>query len=534
MPQIKALAFLLFAAALAMIVSRKVLSEKSFGNVSDVFYQTWVDIFIVSIISFISSNLTLFYVLLSAFILFRGWISDASVPRMISLFLVVSYCTPKLQIIAGLGEAGNLLLLTPSRLAAILILLPILVKGRPTVVNVSRSPNSVATLRPSRIKALDFLILLYPVWNLFIYSDRYAATHLARIGLQFIFDGILVYYVFSRHCGNVDAVRRIARAALVIMAFLAGVAVFESLKRYPLYTELQDVYKAQWSITRVLVRGNILRAQVTAETPITLGLWMIQGFAFSLLALSPTRSARPWICWGALFLACFLSGSRGPLLCLGIAALFAAAGFRYSGQVYGRLVAILVAATTIVYAFGLLDELQQTVSNLIVSFTKSHDTGSIDYRSRLYRVAVDLIKQSPLFGVPNYAFHMQELVQGEGIIDIVNFYIYLALDIGVIGLVMFMSPFLLVQKWAAEHLVFGKAEERAIIVGASAGLVGLMLTLTNISVGGTMMYAMLCGFAGFIAALKNQQTDLDQTKAAGGSLGGVLHDFPHQRKASRA
>jgi O-antigen ligase len=69
---------------------------------------------------------------------------------------------------------------------------------------------------------------------------------------------------------------------------------------------------------------------------------------------------------------------------------------------------------------------------------------TIDYRQELLDTSLALIKQSPWFGVPNYAYYMQGLRQGEGIIDLVNSFLAIALDAGLVGLAMYILPFVII------------------------------------------------------------------------------------------
>jgi O-antigen ligase len=69
---------------------------------------------------------------------------------------------------------------------------------------------------------------------------------------------------------------------------------------------------------------------------------------------------------------------------------------------------------------------------------------TIDYRRELLETSLALIRQSPWLGVPNYGAYMEHLRQGEGIIDIVNTYLRVTLDAGLVGLTMFLLPHLIV------------------------------------------------------------------------------------------
>jgi len=85
---------------------------------------------------------------------------------------------------------------------------------------------------------------------------------------------------------------------------------------------------------------------------------------------------------------------------------------------------------------------EQVVAALGAIFGSSeHDLNTINYRRQLLDTTLALLKQSPWLDVPDYASQMQDLKQGEGIIDLVNSYIAIALDTGVIGLAIYLLPY---------------------------------------------------------------------------------------------
>ncbi len=67
---------------------------------------------------------------------------------------------------------------------------------------------------------------------------------------------------------------------------------------------------------------------------------------------------------------------------------------------------------------------------------------NVIYRQELLKMSVALIQQSPWWGVPNYLQQMESLRQGDGIVDLVNTYLVVTLNVGVVGLVLFLIPYL--------------------------------------------------------------------------------------------
>ena len=79
-----------------------------------------------------------------------------------------------------------------------------------------------------------------------------------------------------------------------------------------------------------------------------------------------------------------------------------------------------------------------------ISTSLNEATGSSDYRTELLRRGMQEFWKSPLFGDDFVVVigRMQDMIQGEGIVDIVNTYLYFALFSGAIGLAIFCLAFL--------------------------------------------------------------------------------------------
>ena len=105
-----------------------------------------------------------------------------------------------------------------------------------------------------------------------------------------------------------------------------------------------------------------------------------------------------------------------------------------------------------------------------------------------------LIRQNPLFGDPFVYLQMESLRQGQGIIDIVNGYLYTALFSGVVGLFLQVSV-LLVSLWrgSATWLAVRGEDSEAGAQGAAllACFVATLLFIATAGFGPTTY--ILCG-----------------------------------------
>ena len=79
----------------------------------------------------------------------------------------------------------------------------------------------------------------------------------------------------------------------------------------------------------------------------------------------------------------------------------------------------------------------------LLPFVGSVDEQNVVYRQRLFDSALAVIERHPLLGSVDYLStpEMQEMIQGEGIIDIVNTYLRVTLNSGLVGLGLFVCFF---------------------------------------------------------------------------------------------
>ena len=117
-------------------------------------------------------------------------------------------------------------------------------------------------------------------------------------------------------------------------------------------------------------------------------------------------------------------------------------------------------------------------------FVGNINEGSIDYRQRLAEITWTLVQQNPLLGTPYFSNYMEELRQGQGIIDIVNTYAVIALGYGLIGLGLFVAFFgLLAIRCIKAVRRFFNVDSDFSMMGASlvACIFGTLLIIATVS-----------------------------------------------------
>ena len=77
----------------------------------------------------------------------------------------------------------------------------------------------------------------------------------------------------------------------------------------------------------------------------------------------------------------------------------------------------------------------------LLPFVGSAEQDNVDYRQQVATVSWRLIKQHPFFGDPSALSQMEELRQGQGIIDLVNTYASISVFYGLVGCTLFVLCF---------------------------------------------------------------------------------------------
>jgi O-antigen ligase len=116
----------------------------------------------------------------------------------------------------------------------------------------------------------------------------------------------------------------------------------------------------------------------------------------------------------------------------------------FGKNVTKRFTLIIIA---VIFALPVLNWVPggQKIINLI-PFIGETDKENVEYREKLIDRSLLIIEKYPVFGVfdPKQEPEMEDMVQGEGIIDIVNSYLIIALYNGLVGLSLFVGFFSLV------------------------------------------------------------------------------------------
>jgi hypothetical protein len=287
-----------------------------------------------------------------------------------------------------------------------------------------------------RFTLTDTLVLGFCLLQLVLLAPYESITNTARRGLLSGLDVLIPYYVFSRSLTDKRAFADTLCTFCLACALFAGIATFEALRTWPLYGETAEIWGLQ-SEGAYVFRGTSLRALASSGHPLALGYMMSIGFGFWLYLRPHAGSMWKGVTIaGWMWLGLLAAYSRAPWL-VAIIIFFIYLWFQNRGAVK-TIKALLALACVggIVLASPLGSKV---IDNL--PFVGTVDSDNVVYRQRLADVSWRLIEQNPLLGDPFVLNKMEEMRQGEGIIDLVNTYATMALFYGMIGLSIFCCVF---------------------------------------------------------------------------------------------
>ncbi len=399
----------------------------------DEYKRAWWSMLMATLVVFLGHSTMLYAVGIAIVALIVQSLLGGGIRGKLAAFMLLIMILPPLTWqVGGIGDINYVLGLTGPRILA-LVLLP----GPALMLLGDRRKK-----RESWVGPLDLAIVAYQLLRIVLMVPHSTTTGLLRMAVESVLDILLPYYVASRAIRS-EADMRFQLSNLALgFTFAAAVGFAEYFANRNFYSELQWVYGYKWTLTMTLMRGGHLRVMAATPQPIVLAFEMI--FALGIWTYLRGPDWRQWPVRGvyALLVGCLVfTFSRGPWIGAFILGLSLLGLRKMTVKGFVTLLCAVLGLGVIVKAVG-ADQLVVNALSLIFGSSDA-DLSSINYRSELLNTALALLHQSPWLGVPDYAAQMQALRQGEGIIDLVNSYIGIALDAGIVGLVIYVAPYIL-------------------------------------------------------------------------------------------
>ncbi len=425
--QVRALIVVLVLCGATFWFMRSAVCHSAIGA-DDFRRRVWVWI-TVTVLAFLIGNYWLF-VFISVPLFY--WVAARDTQPYAAYLFLLLVLPPLPAELPTLGVFGRLLQMDHMRWLALAILLPAYLSLRRR-----------AGVEPFGRLLADKFVLGYLLLWLVLQLEVSTPTNVLRIAIFQITDLFLPYYVASRALRNLRDYRDAVMSLVVAIAVMTPVAVFENLRYWLLYNNLADALGLPAAFGNYLSRGErLLRAIATTGHPIALGYMMAValGLAVYLRPLVP-RGWQWWALLAALFAALVAALSRGPW----VGAAAAVVVLLITGPKVMSKMALFSVFSVLALPLLMSTDAGQKILDYL-PFVGTVEARNVEFRQRLFEVSMQVFWQNPLLGSLSYLTNpvMDTMRGNDGLIDMVNTYLVVALTTGMVGLVLFVGPFVVV------------------------------------------------------------------------------------------
>ena len=356
-------------------------------------------------------------------------------PNPGALYLLLFQVIPTISVTIPMVGLSRLFNLDNYLLLSIFLLAP-------AAYRIIHSKGRIGT---SRFTLVDAMILSYGALSAFHYLrpelspgvlSPFTFTDGLRRAFVFVIGLYVPYFVFSRTVSDRAVLVENLATYCLACAIMAATALFETSRHWLLYGELAARWGHAATYSDYYVREGSIRAMASAGHPLALGFLLEIAIGFWLCLQPPSMPKRYRLgVLALLVLGLVVTYSRGPwLAALCIVLVF----YALRPRPFSRLMKLAAAAAVCVGFVSLLPTGERILDMLPLIGASTHDA-SLTYRQRLLDDAWPIIQQYPFLGDPTALLGLQNLRQGERIIDIINSYIDVLLSDGFLGLTLFLG-----------------------------------------------------------------------------------------------
>lgn len=388
-----------------------------------------------------------------------------------ALYFFILFALPAATFtIPGWGLINFLFELSHARMLALLILLP-------AFFSLIRKSGTLPFGRAGSDKALATYLLL----TVILYLRDTTLTDTLRQTFYLFIDVFLPFFVISRSLKNLQTFKDALLSLVLAIMILALIAVIESFRDWLLYRSVIAAFGLTGGMTGYLGRDGLLRVSASVGHPIALGYLMVVGMGFYLF-LQEKIQQKTIRRLGMVLLAAGLIAplSRGPWL--GACVLFIVFIATGRNPVH-RLMGLALSGTLALLLISTLPGGERVIN--LLPFIGTTEKSNVEYRQRLITNSLIVIQRHPWFGSIHFMETTEMLALYEGgIIDVVNTYIRIALEKGIVGLGLFVGFFALVVigvKRAMRSIADRKSQEYLLGRVLLATLLAILLIIFTVS-----------------------------------------------------
>lgn len=345
------------------------------------------------------------------------------------IFIFILFMLPADEMaIPGFAGMRQVIPMSAARASVLLFLIPALLNRK----DEPRTPRALR--RHNRVDTAFILFLL--IGALLAFRDTTYTN-----GFRGVFQNTVlvapVFFVFSRLLKTEEQLRQTMAAYAICLTAMGAVAFVEFLTQWHQYEHV----RINWDLSlrnRYVTRAGSIRAFASIGEAISFGNYL--AIALMWLYALLTVGAHKWLTRLAIVgvitaLMCTLSRTPWLISIVGTIAFIMTGPNALPRLAKLGVMGVLGFLVLLITPFG------DTIIGLIPGLSSSDAASdTFNYRQDLFGVGLGVLLDNWMFGVSSPEEHpgMQSLRQGQGIVDIVNSYLYIGLRYGVPALMLFL------------------------------------------------------------------------------------------------
>jgi len=378
--------------------------------------------------------------------------------------------------------------------------------------------------QPLRLARFDVPVLLIVVLE-FAHARDEGLTSTLRGYEPILIEILLPYFFLSRSMATEQDVRRFTLTFALTGFVMAVVAIVEVRMHWLIYAQIDGMLGVHRAVNIYgKLRAGMIRAPASFADSTSLGTYLAMAtMAVLTLRNSFASSVKWYLALAVIVLGILAANTRGAIVAVGIGII----AQDFYNRRYGALAAKAGAAGCVYLFAHVAAQFSPFFAALLGKSADTQDTA--DYRIQLLHRGLEEIHKHPMLGT-NLATAMnnlEDLRQGEGIIDLVNGYISYGLTLGylgILGLVMVFVSLTLAMLGARRKL---RANPEMVRIGAFIFSVALFSIVnsffTSFGGSGSTPFYEICALGAVLWAMRGM-SPVQKTEAGvptGAPLSGV-------------
>lgn len=288
---------------------------------------------------------------------------------------------------------------------------------------------------------------------------------------------LLPYFLIRRQLRTIDEFRVVVGCLATAAAILSAFALYEAVHGWSMFVTINEhLGEANVGYRNTMIRGGSMRASTSMQNALMLGCYLAVGWVAMACSRKLVRTRLLWIAGCALVLCGELATqSRGSLVCVVLAVAVLLAAHRRKTLALASLAAGGGGALALFAAA----QFSPRIAGLLNIDPDRQAGEDIDYRQVLLHRGLEEAAKHRWTGadIKSVLLRLDDIRQGEGIVDFVNSYLFIYLVMGLLAIV----PLTLAIIWLLRNTIaaFKAGDDDGVVAVRAFALAGMIVILVQ-------------------------------------------------------